>query len=45
MPQNALDKLVRDVGRDSDGDGIKEAENAFFWNRGVIIIGNFRRSY
>ena len=39
MPQNALDKLVRDVGRDSDGDGIKEAENAFFWNRGVIIIG------
>ena len=39
MPQNALDKLVRDVGRDSDGDGIKEAENAFFWNREVIIIG------
>ena len=39
MPQNALDKLVRDVGRDRDGDGIKEAERAFFWNRGVIIIG------
>ena len=39
MPQNALDKLVRDVGRDDDGDGIKEAEFAFFWNRGVIIIG------
>ena len=39
MPQNALDKLVRDVGRDKDGDGIKEAEFAFFWNRGVIIIG------
>jgi len=39
MPQNALDKLVRDVGRDLDGDGIKEAERAFFWNRGVIIIG------
>ncbi len=39
MPQNALDKLVRDVGRDLDGDGIKEGERAFFWNRGVIIIG------
>ena len=39
MPQNALDKLVRDVGRDMDGDGIKEAERAFFWNRAVIIIG------
>ncbi len=39
MPQNALDKLVRDVGRDLDGDGIKEAERAFFWNRAVIIIG------
>ncbi|MDP7329428.1 MAG: MMPL family transporter, partial [Candidatus Thalassarchaeaceae archaeon] len=39
MPQNALDKLVRDVGRDKDGDGIKEAELAFHWNRGVIIIG------
>jgi len=39
MPQNALDKLVRDVGRDLDGDGIKEAERAYFWNRAVIIIG------
>lgn len=39
MPQNALDKLVRDVGRDSNGDGIKEAEKAGYWNRAVIIIG------
>ena len=28
MPQNALDKLVRDVGRDYNNDGIKEAEKA-----------------
>ena len=39
MPPNALAKLVRDVGRDADGDGIKEAEFAFYWNRAVIIIG------
>lgn len=39
MPANALSKLVRDVGRDADGDGIKEAEKAFYWNRAVIIIG------
>ena len=39
MPSNALSKLVRDVGRDADGDGIKEAEKAFYWNRAVIIIG------
>ena len=39
MPPNALSKLVRDVGRDSDGDGIKEAVKAGYWNRGVIIIG------
>lgn len=32
MPQNALDKLVRDVGRE-------EAEQAFYWNRAVIIMG------
>ena len=32
MPQNALDKLVRDVGRE-------EAEKAFYWNRAVIIMG------
>ncbi len=39
MPENALDKLVRDVGKDSDGDGIKEAVKAGYWNRAVIIIG------
>tara|TARA_B100000925_G_scaffold232881_1_gene181426 strand:+ start:5483 stop:8467 length:2985 start_codon:yes stop_codon:yes gene_type:complete len=39
MPQNALDKLVRDVGRDYNSDGIKEAEKAGYWNRAVIIIG------
>jgi len=39
MPSNALSKLVRDVGRDSDGDGVKEALKAGYWNRGVIIIG------
>ena len=39
MPPNALAKLVRDVGRDADGDGIKEAELAGYWNRAVIIIG------
>ena len=39
MPENALNKLVRDVGRDADGDGIKEAELAYRWNRAVIIIG------
>ena len=33
MPQNALDKLVRDVGRP----GI--AEKANYWNRAVIIMG------
>ena len=32
MPQNALNKLVRDVGRD-------EAVQAFYWNRAVIILG------
>ena len=32
MPQNALDKLVRDVGRGN-------TEEAGFWNRAVIIIG------
>ena len=39
MPQNALDKLVRDVGRDYNNDGIKEAEKAGYWNRAVIISG------
>lgn len=39
MPPNALSKLVRDVGRDANGDGIKEAVKAGYWNRGVIIIG------
>ncbi|MFL2956676.1 MAG: RND family transporter [Candidatus Thalassarchaeaceae archaeon] len=33
LPQNALDKLVRDVGRA----GV--AEQANYWNRAVIIIG------
>jgi len=33
MPANALSKLVRDVGRG------QEAEEAFYWNRAVIIIG------
>jgi predicted RND superfamily exporter protein len=32
IPQNALDKLVRDVGR-------AEAEKANYWNRAVIIMG------
>ena len=32
MPQNALNKLVRDVGRE-------EAVQAFYWNRAVIILG------
>ena len=32
MPQNALDKLVRDVGTETE-------EKAFRWNRAVIIIG------
>ena len=39
MPQNALDKLVRDVGKDLDGDGNNEIEKANRWNRAVIIIG------
>ena len=39
MPQNALDKLVRDVGRDYNNDGFKEAKKAGYWNRAVIIIG------
>ena len=39
MPQNALDKLVRDVGKDLDGDGNNEIEKANYWNRAVIIIG------
>ena len=39
MPQNALDKLVRDVGKDLDGDGVYEIEKANRWNRAVIIIG------
>ena len=33
MPQNALDKLVRDVGTAT------EVKSAFGWNRAVIIIG------
>ena len=32
MPQNALDKLVRDVGTETE-------DKAFRWNRAVIIIG------
>ena len=32
MPQNALDKLVRDVGRE-------DAVEAKYWNRAVIIMG------
>ena len=39
MPQNALDKLVRDVGKDLDGDGNNEIEKVNYWNRAVIIIG------
>ena len=39
MPQNALDKLVRDVGKDADGDGVNEIEKVNRWNRAVIIIG------
>ncbi|MCS5534757.1 MAG: MMPL family transporter, partial [Candidatus Poseidoniales archaeon] len=39
MPQNALDKLVRDVGKDLDGDGINEITKVNYWNRAVIIIG------
>ncbi|MBS65577.1 MAG: hypothetical protein CMA93_04575 [Euryarchaeota archaeon] len=40
MPQNALNKLVRDVGRDTNGDGITDIETSGHgWNRAVIIIG------
>jgi len=39
MPQNALDKLVRDVGKDLDGDGNNEIVKVNYWNRGVIILG------
>ena len=39
MPQNALDKLVRDVGKDLDGDGNNEITKVNYWNRAVIIIG------
>ena len=39
MPQNALDKLVRDVGKDLDGDGDKDVARVNYWNRAVIIIG------
>ena len=39
MPQNAHDKLVRDVGKDADGDGVNEIEKVNRWNRAVIIIG------
>ena len=40
MPQNALNKLVRDVGIDSDDDGITDVETSGHgWNRAVIIIG------
>tara|TARA_B100000959_G_scaffold153056_1_gene160470 strand:- start:95265 stop:98201 length:2937 start_codon:yes stop_codon:yes gene_type:complete len=38
MPQNALDKLVRDVGTYNEDGTVKE-DRAFFWNRGVIILG------
>jgi len=40
MPQNALDKLGRDVGKDLDGDGDKDVARVNYWNRAVIIIGN-----
>jgi len=39
MPQNALDKLVRDVGKDIDHDGTTDIEKVNYWNRAVIIIG------
>jgi len=40
MPQNALNKLVRDVGIDEDGDGVPDIETSGHgWNRAVIIIG------
>ncbi|RZP08195.1 MAG: hypothetical protein EVA35_04095 [Candidatus Poseidoniales archaeon] len=39
MPQNALDKLVRDVGKDIDDDGTTDIEKVNYWNRAVIIIG------
>ena len=40
MPQNALDKLVRDVGKDFNDDGITDqVTSGHGWNRGVIIIG------
>ncbi|HIC50891.1 MAG TPA: hypothetical protein EYM40_03505 [Candidatus Poseidoniales archaeon] len=39
MPRNALDKLVRDVGKDLDGDGDKDVFRVNYWNRAVIIIG------
>ena len=40
MPQNALDKLVRDVGIDENDDGITDVDQSGHgWNRAVIIIG------
>ena len=40
MPQNALDKLVRDVGIDFNDDGITDqVTSGHGWNRAVIIIG------
>ena len=38
MPQNALKKLVRDVGKYNE-DGSQSIDKVNFWNRGVIIIG------
>jgi len=38
MPQNALNKLVRDVGMYNE-DGSQITDKVNFWNRGVIIIG------
>ena len=39
LPDNARDKLYRDVGRDTNGDGVNDEETVGFPNRAVIIVG------
>ncbi len=39
LPDNARDKLYRDVGEDTNGDGVNDKESVGFPNRAVIIVG------
>ncbi len=39
LPDNARDKLYRDVGQDTNGDGVNDLETVGFPNRAVIIVG------